>query len=97
MATATRRIAKRLSPILLGVTFAGLASAVGAVVGLFGAALLEFTYNLINPSFAWKYDDPADQWVYDAYCYAGAAIGASAGILLGIWLTRRLLAARRAG
>jgi len=56
----------------------------GAVVGFIGAALIEFNYNLYNPSFAWKYDDPADQWVYDAYCYAGAAVGAIAGLLLGV-------------
>jgi hypothetical protein len=86
---------KQLSTALLGVTLAGLASAVGAVAGSLAATMLQFAYGRFNPDYFWWYDDPTEMWHYNVPPEMGAVIGAIAGILLGVWLTRRILEARR--
>jgi hypothetical protein len=85
---------KRLAPLLLGIALAGLALAVGAVFGYFTLAGLQFAYAFVAARWT-NTDDFASFWVYRIPPLAGPAVGAAAGIALGLWLTRRLLAARR--
>ena len=85
---------KRLSPALLGVALVGLASTVNATLAYHAAGLLMVVCMGFYPALLLK-----PGWIHVlvyTMCIpdSAAVVGAAGGILLGVWLTRRLVTAR---